>query len=97
MAQHGLRNTAPTGLVERPLLGNGHDGCGGRSGETGWSQGWHRAPGRPYRQQVDLEALTVELLAVVEETMQPTQASLWLRPPQAPSTAAGAVVARQRT
>jgi Recombinase/Recombinase zinc beta ribbon domain len=30
------------------LLGNGHDGCGGRSGETGWSQGWHRAPGRPY-------------------------------------------------
>jgi hypothetical protein len=41
--------------------------------------------------------LTVELLAVVEETMQPTQASLWLRPPQAPSTAAGAVVARQRT
>jgi Recombinase/Recombinase zinc beta ribbon domain len=48
MAQHGLRNTAPTGLVERPLLGNGHDGCGGRSGETGWSQGWHRAPGRPY-------------------------------------------------
>jgi hypothetical protein len=49
------------------------------------------------RQQVDLEALTVELLAVVEETMQPTQASLWLRPPHASSTAAGAVVARQRT
>jgi hypothetical protein len=49
------------------------------------------------RQQVDLEALTVELLAVVEETMQPTQASLWLRPPQAPSTAAGATVGRQRT
>jgi hypothetical protein len=30
--------------------------------------------------QVDLEHLTVELLAVVEETMQPTQASMWLRP-----------------
>jgi len=32
------------------------------------------------RQQVDLNTLTVELLAVVDETMQPTQASLWLRP-----------------
>jgi hypothetical protein len=32
------------------------------------------------RQQVDLEALTGELLAVVERTMQPTQVSLWLRP-----------------
>jgi hypothetical protein len=30
------------------LLGNGHGGCGGRSGETGWPQGQHRAPGRPY-------------------------------------------------
>ena len=32
------------------------------------------------RQQVDLEALTGELLAVVEQTMQPTRISLWLRP-----------------
>src|SRR5215216_187796 len=32
------------------------------------------------RQQVDLEALAGELLAVVEQTMQPTQVSLWLRP-----------------
>ena len=31
------------------------------------------------RQQVDLQALTAELLAVVDQTMQPTQASLWLR------------------
>jgi hypothetical protein len=39
------------------------------------------------RDQVDLDTLSVELLAVVEETMQPNQASLWLRP-QASSTAA---------
>jgi hypothetical protein len=33
------------------------------------------------RQHIDLDALTVELLGVVEQTMQPTRASLWLRPP----------------
>jgi len=32
------------------------------------------------RDQVDLDALHTELLAVVDETMQPTWASLWLRP-----------------
>jgi hypothetical protein len=32
------------------------------------------------RQQIDLQALGVELLAVVDHTMQPTSASLWLRP-----------------
>jgi hypothetical protein len=32
------------------------------------------------RQEVDLDALAAELLAVVEQTMQPTRASLWLRP-----------------
>jgi hypothetical protein len=32
------------------------------------------------REEVDLDTLTAELLAVVEQTMQPTQASLWLRP-----------------
>jgi hypothetical protein len=47
-------------------------------------------------QQVDLDTLTVELLAVVDQTMQPTQASLWLRP-QAPSGTAGVTVAQQRT
>ena len=35
------------------------------------------------RQQVDLDTLTAELLAVVDQTMQPTQASLWLRPASA--------------
>jgi hypothetical protein len=34
------------------------------------------------RQQVDLDTLTGELLAVVDQTMQPTQASLWLRSTQ---------------
>jgi hypothetical protein len=32
-------------------------------------------------QQIDLDSVTVELLAVADQTMQPTQASLWLRPP----------------
>jgi hypothetical protein len=33
------------------------------------------------RDQVDLDALHGELLAVVDQTVQPTRASLWLRPP----------------
>jgi hypothetical protein len=32
------------------------------------------------RDQVDLDTLTGELLAVVDQIMQPTRASLWLRP-----------------
>ena len=36
------------------------------------------------REQVDLDTLTADLLAVVDQTMQPTQASLWLRPPREP-------------
>jgi hypothetical protein len=32
------------------------------------------------RQQLDLEALTAELLAVVDQTVEPTTAWLWLRP-----------------
>ena len=50
------------------------------------------------RQQVDLDTLTAELLGVVEATMQPTRASLWLRPPHAASgTAADGAVAQQRS
>jgi hypothetical protein len=37
------------------------------------------------RDQVDLDTLTAEVLAVAEQTMQPTRASLWLRPPGPPS------------
>jgi hypothetical protein len=32
------------------------------------------------REQVDLDTLTAELLAVVDQTMEPTKTSLWLRP-----------------
>jgi hypothetical protein len=36
--------------------------------------------GARLRDQVDLDTLSTELLAVVDQTMQPTTASLWLRP-----------------
>jgi hypothetical protein len=32
------------------------------------------------RDELDLDALTHELLAVVDRTVQPTRSSLWLRP-----------------
>jgi hypothetical protein len=35
------------------------------------------------REEVDLDTLTAEVLAVADQTMQPTRASLWLRPPAA--------------
>ena len=41
-------------------------------------------------QEVDLDTLTGELLAVVEETMQPERATLWLRPSTAASGASAA-------
>jgi hypothetical protein len=41
--------------------------------------------GARLRDQVDLDTLTAELLAVVDQTMQPTQAWLWRRPPPAPA------------
>jgi hypothetical protein len=37
--------------------------------------------GARLRDQVDLDSLSAELLAVVDQTMQPTQAWLWQRPP----------------
>src|SRR5512132_2012093 len=41
------------------------------------------------RQQIDLDTLTAELLGVVEQTMQPASASLWLRSSHALFSAAG--------
>jgi hypothetical protein len=43
------------------------------------------------RDQVDLDSLAAELLAVVDQTMQPTRASLWLRPQRPPNAVAAAV------
>jgi hypothetical protein len=46
------------------------------------------------REQVDLDTLTAELLAVADQTMQPTQASLWLRPQRRSDAAARTAVGR---
>jgi len=48
------------------------------------------------RDQVDLDALSAELLAVVDHTMQPVGASLWLRP-QASPTASATIVDQSPT
>jgi hypothetical protein len=50
--------------------------------------------GARLRNQVDLDALHTELLAVVDQTIQPTKASLWLRP-QGQSSAIGGTVTHQ--
>jgi hypothetical protein len=42
------------------------------------------------REEIDLDTLSTELLAVVDQAMQPTAASLWLRQPT-PSTATAAL------
>jgi hypothetical protein len=47
------------------------------------------------RDEVDLDALSAELLAVVDQAMQPTRTSLWLRPASATSEQAAPARPRQ--
>jgi hypothetical protein len=49
------------------------------------------------RDQIDLDALSAELLAVVGQTMEPTQVSLWLRPSTQGSSGTGRREARPTT
>jgi hypothetical protein len=44
--------------------------------------------GARLRDQVELDTLTAELLAVLDQTMQPTKVSVWLRP-HVPASAIG--------
>jgi hypothetical protein len=53
--------------------------------------------GARLRDQVDLDTLTTDLLAVVDQTIQPTQASLWLRTPLEPSRTPQALWPRDDT
>jgi hypothetical protein len=49
------------------------------------------------RQQIDLDTLTTELLAVVHQTMRPTQVSLWLRPTTGPQSGSNTASSAQRS
>jgi hypothetical protein len=49
------------------------------------------------RDQIDLDTLSTELLAVVNQTMEPTQVSLWLRPPPTGSPGTALSEARPAT
>ena len=62
------------GLVDRRFNRRRHDA--GQLIEAFWAR---------LRDQVDLDTLTGEVLAVVDQTMAPTRAWLWLRPPAAPT------------
>jgi hypothetical protein len=49
------------------------------------------------RDQIDLDTLSAELVAVVDQTMEPTRVSLWLRPSASGSPAAARGEARSRS
>jgi hypothetical protein len=49
------------------------------------------------RQQIDLDNLTAELVTVVDQTMQPTWAAVWLRPSPAAPDAIGDASAHRRS
>jgi IS30 family transposase len=67
LAEHGMRNSdTPTGLVESPVLSNGHAGFGRRDEETDQSKDRHRASSRPHYQSLYIQgrgALKRELVA----------------------------------
>ncbi len=57
VAEYGMRNSdRPAGLVESPVLSNGHAGFGRRTEETDQSKDRHRASVRPYYQTLFLQA-----------------------------------------
>ena len=53
--------------------------------------------GARLRDQIDLDTLSAELLAVVDQTMEPTRASLWLRPSASGSSSTARSEARPTT
>jgi transposase len=55
-------HTTHTGLVERPLPGNGHGGCGRRLGETHRWKHRQGAPGRPHYYLPEAQGFTCWLL-----------------------------------
>jgi hypothetical protein len=57
VAEYGMRNSdRPAGLVESPVLSNGHAGFGRRAEETDRSKDRHRASSRPHYQALFLQA-----------------------------------------
>jgi IS30 family transposase len=57
VAKYGMRNSdRPAGLVESPVLSNGHAGFGRRAEETDQSKDRHRASSRPHYESLYLQA-----------------------------------------
>jgi hypothetical protein len=59
VGEHDLTHRDLTGLVERPVPGDGHAGCGRRSGKTHWWQHEQGVPGRPHNLVADPSFLLV--------------------------------------
>ena len=76
LAEWNLRPGAA--LVSAATVGQCWPAAAQRTRWAGWPR-TIRAFSTHLRDQLDLDTLRGELLAVVDQTMQPTQASLWLR------------------